>query len=151
MVSQIQRRPLGPPRRGRKNTRNRERCCFWKEVSIFRQYTANYQTVCKIIQRWWSRFFCLLGLSLVLHPKNPMVPTVRQLALFLKCMILDLTRTGSEKLFWFWGGQDLTPYYLFEDAVHFHQTCKTACDGHNPEFYPKYIKTVWRLISECTS
>ena len=40
---------------------------------------------------------------------------------------------------WFGGGQDLTPYYLFdEDAKHFHQTCKTACDKHNPEFYPKY-------------
>jgi coproporphyrinogen III oxidase len=40
------------------------------------------------------------------------------------------------------GGQDLTPYYLFEeDAIHFHQTCKTACDKH-PEFYPKYKKTM---------
>jgi coproporphyrinogen III oxidase len=42
---------------------------------------------------------------------------------------------------WFGGGQDLTPYYLFEeDAKHFHQTCKTACDKHNPEFYPNYKK-----------
>jgi coproporphyrinogen III oxidase len=42
---------------------------------------------------------------------------------------------------WFGGGQDLTPYYLFEeDATHFHQTCKTACDKHNWEFYPKYKK-----------
>jgi coproporphyrinogen III oxidase len=42
---------------------------------------------------------------------------------------------------WFGGGQDLTPYYLFEeDAKHFHQTCKTACDKHNLEFYPKYKK-----------
>jgi coproporphyrinogen III oxidase len=37
---------------------------------------------------------------------------------------------------WFGGGQDLTPYYLFEeDAKHFHQTCKIACDKHNPDFY----------------
>jgi coproporphyrinogen III oxidase len=44
---------------------------------------------------------------------------------------------------WFGGGQDLTPYYLFEeDAIHFHQTCKTACDKHNPEFYPKYKNNV---------
>ncbi|HEY0091451.1 MAG TPA: coproporphyrinogen III oxidase, partial [Flavobacterium sp.] len=42
---------------------------------------------------------------------------------------------------WFGGGQDLTPYYLFEeDAIHFHQTCKTACDKHNAEFYPKFKK-----------
>ena len=40
---------------------------------------------------------------------------------------------------WFGGGQDLTPYYLFEkDAKHFHQTCKAACDIHDPLFYPKY-------------
>ena len=40
---------------------------------------------------------------------------------------------------WFGGGQDLTPYYLFEeDAIHFHKTCKAACDIHNPLFYPKY-------------
>jgi coproporphyrinogen III oxidase len=42
---------------------------------------------------------------------------------------------------WFGGGQDLTPYYLFEeDAVHFHQTCKTACDKHSPDFYSTYKK-----------
>ena len=40
---------------------------------------------------------------------------------------------------WFGGGQDLTPYYLFdEDATHFHTVCKQACDRHNQEFYPKY-------------
>ena len=40
---------------------------------------------------------------------------------------------------WFGGGQDLTPYYLFEeDAVHFHQISKQACDKHDPTFYPKY-------------
>lgn len=42
---------------------------------------------------------------------------------------------------WFGGGQDLTPYYLFEeDAIHFHSVCKEACDKHHPEFYPKYKK-----------
>jgi coproporphyrinogen III oxidase len=40
---------------------------------------------------------------------------------------------------WFGGGQDLTPYYLFEeDATHFHKVCKSACDKHNGAFYPKY-------------
>jgi coproporphyrinogen III oxidase len=42
---------------------------------------------------------------------------------------------------WYGGGQDLTPYYLFEeDAIHFHQTCKIACDKHNLGFYPKFKK-----------
>src|SRR5690606_15504277 len=51
-------------------------------------------------------------------------------------------KQGNKVNSWFGGGQDLTPYYLFEeDAVHFHQVCKTACDKHNPEFYPKYKKT----------
>jgi coproporphyrinogen III oxidase len=40
---------------------------------------------------------------------------------------------------WFGGGQDLTPYFLFEeDATHFHSICKQACDAHNPSFYPKF-------------
>jgi coproporphyrinogen III oxidase len=42
---------------------------------------------------------------------------------------------------WFGGGQDLTPYYLFEeDAIHFHRVSKNACDKHSPEFYPEYKK-----------
>lgn len=42
---------------------------------------------------------------------------------------------------WFGGGQDLTPYYLFdEDAVHFHRVCKKVCDEHHPEFYDQYKK-----------
>ena len=42
---------------------------------------------------------------------------------------------------WFGGGQDLTPYYLFEeDAEHFHQICKATCDKYNPDFYPKFKK-----------
>ena len=59
------------------------------------------------------------------------------IGVILKCMM----KTEILSIRWFGGGQDLTPYYLFEeDAIHFHQTCKTACDKHNPEFYPKYKK-----------
>ena len=43
---------------------------------------------------------------------------------------------------WFGGGQDLTPYYLFEeDAIHFHSVCKKACDKHDLDFYPKFKET----------
>ncbi len=79
--------------------------------------------------------FYACGLSLVLHPKNPFVPTVhanwRYFEMYdKKGVIIDQ---------WFGGGQDLTPYYLFEeDAKHFHQTCKAACDNHNPNFYIEY-------------
>ena len=79
--------------------------------------------------------FFACGLSLVLHPKNPMVPTVHANWRYFEMYDKD----GNIVDQWFGGGQDLTPYYLFdEDAIHFHQTCKTACDKHNPEFYPKY-------------
>ena len=79
--------------------------------------------------------FFACGLSLVLHPTNPMVPTVHANWRYFEMYDKEGNIVGS----WFGGGQDLTPYYLFEeDATHFHNVCKTACDKHNPEFYPKY-------------
>jgi coproporphyrinogen III oxidase len=83
-----------------------------------------------------SDFFAC-GLSLVIHPKNPMVPTVHANWRYFE--MYDENENIINQ--WFGGGQDLTPYYLFEeDAIHFHQTCKTACDKHNSEFYPNYKK-----------
>ncbi|MFD2825172.1 oxygen-dependent coproporphyrinogen oxidase [Leeuwenhoekiella polynyae] len=79
--------------------------------------------------------FFACGLSLVIHPKNPFAPTVHANWRYFEM----LDKEGNIVDSWFGGGQDLTPYYLFEeDAVHFHQTCKTACDAHDPEFYPQY-------------
>ncbi len=88
--------------------------------------------------------FFACGLSLVIHPKSPMVPTVhanwRYFELYDNVANSSLLgRSGGAS--WFGGGQDLTPYYLFEeDAKHFHQTCKTACDKHNLDFYSKFKK-----------
>jgi len=79
--------------------------------------------------------FFACGLSLVLHPKSPMVPTVHANWRYFEMY----DKEGNIVDQWFGGGQDLTPYYLFdEDATHFHQTCKTACDAHDADFYPKY-------------
>jgi len=79
--------------------------------------------------------FFACGLSLVLHPKNPMVPTVHANWRYFEMY----DKEGNIVDQWFGGGQDLTPYYLFDaDATHFHTVCKTACDKHNAEFYPKY-------------
>ncbi len=81
--------------------------------------------------------FFACGLSLVLHPKNPMVPTVHANWRYFEMYGKD----GEIVDQWFGGGQDLTPYYLFdEDAVHFHKVCKSACDKHNPTFYDTYKK-----------
>ena len=79
--------------------------------------------------------FFACGLSLVLHPKNPMIPTVHANWRYFEMY----DKEGKIVDQWFGGGQDLTPYYLFEkDVVHFHTVCKKACDAHNPEFYSKY-------------
>ena len=79
--------------------------------------------------------FFACGLSLVIHPKNPMVPTVHANWRYFEMY----NKTGEIVDQWFGGGQDLTPYYLFEeDAMHFHAVCKSACDMYNNEFYPLY-------------
>ncbi|MCL4120463.1 UNVERIFIED_CONTAM: hypothetical protein GTU68_040051 [Idotea baltica] len=81
--------------------------------------------------------FFACGLSLVIHPKNPMVPTVHANWRYFEMY----DKQGNIVDQWFGGGQDLTPYYLFdEDATHFHSVCKKACDAHNPDFYPTYKK-----------
>jgi len=81
--------------------------------------------------------FFACGLSLVIHPKNPMVPTTHANWRYFELYDTD----GSVSKSWFGGGQDLTPYYLFEeDAQHFHQVCKNACDQHDASLYPKFKK-----------
>ena len=81
--------------------------------------------------------FFACGLSLVLHPKNPMVPTVHANWRYFE--LYDQNNNIADQ--WFGGGLDLTPYYLFEEDIrHFHQTCKTACDRHDPQFYTDYKK-----------
>ncbi|WGV26467.1 oxygen-dependent coproporphyrinogen oxidase [Halotia branconii] len=69
------------------------------------------------------------GTSMVLHPRNPYVPTVH----------LNYRYFEAGPVWWFGGGIDLTPYYPFaEDAIHLHQTLKQACDQHHPEYYPVF-------------
>ena len=84
-----------------------------------------------------SGWFWAGGLSLVLHPENPMVPTVH--ANFRYFELYDDESMDNAVDGWFGGGADLTPYYLFEeDAIHFHDTLKQACDRHNTDFYPEF-------------
>ena len=81
-------------------------------------------------EKW---FAC--GLSLVLHPSNPFVPTVH-----CNYRMFELYNKEGEVIDrWFGGGTDLTPYYLIEeDAKHFHQTYKRVCDQFDSSFYPKF-------------
>ena len=81
--------------------------------------------------------FYACGLSLVLHPKNPLAPTVHANWRYFE--MYDFNGNIMDQ--WFGGGLDLTPYYLFEeDAIHFHQICKDCCDRHDSSFYKNYKK-----------
>jgi coproporphyrinogen III oxidase len=77
--------------------------------------------------------FHATGVSLVIHPRNPYVPTVHANVRFF------IAGEGEAAIWWFGGGFDLTPYYGFEeDAVHWHHTAKAACDPHGAELHPKF-------------
>jgi coproporphyrinogen III oxidase len=81
-----------------------------------------------------GRSYEAMGVSLVLHPRNPHVPTVHMNVRFLVA-----TRTASDPVWWFGGGMDLTPFYGFEeDARHFHAACKQALDPFGAEYYARF-------------
>lgn len=80
--------------------------------------------------------FFATGLSIVIHPRNPHVPTVH---LNYRYFEIEDPDTGKPKTWWFGGGSDLTPSYLDEaDAVHFHKTLKQACDQHDERYWPDF-------------
>lgn len=100
---------------------------------VFGDVTDTMRTQLKINGDKW--FAC--GLSLVIHPSNPFAPTVHA-----NYRMFELYNKNDEIIDrWFGGGTDLTPYYLFdEDAIHFHQTYKNACDQFDESFYPSFKK-----------
>jgi coproporphyrinogen III oxidase len=78
-----------------------------------------------------GRAFRATGVSLVLHPLTPMVPTVHA----------NFRMLEKGEAIWFGGGADLTPYYPYrEDVEHFHRTLRAACDRHDPGYYPRFKK-----------
>jgi coproporphyrinogen III oxidase len=100
---------------------------------VFGDVSEAMKTQLKVEGARW--FAC--GLSLVLHPLNPFVPTVH-----CNYRMFELYNEKDEMIDrWFGGGTDLTPYYLFkEDAKHFHQTYKNVCDKFDLSFYPAFKK-----------
>ncbi|MHB8534869.1 MAG: oxygen-dependent coproporphyrinogen oxidase [Sulfuricaulis sp.] len=83
-----------------------------------------------------GRSFQALGVSLVVHPRNPYVPTAHCNVRF-----FSAEKAGAEPVWWFGGGFDLTPYYGFEeDCIHWHRTAKAACDPHGPDYYARFKK-----------
>jgi len=83
-----------------------------------------------------GRSFEALGVSLVFHPRNPYAPTTHMNVRF-----FIAEKEGSDPIWWFGGGFDLTPYYGFEeDAVHWHRTAREACAPFGPEIHSRYKK-----------
>jgi coproporphyrinogen III oxidase len=81
-----------------------------------------------------GRSFQAMGVSLVLHPRNPYVPTVH-----LNVRFFLAEQAGAQPVWWFGGGMDLTPYYGFEeDAVHFHRTCRAALAPFGAQWHPRF-------------
>jgi len=83
-----------------------------------------------------GRSFQALGVSLVIHPRNPYIPTSHANVRF-----FIAENEGAEPVWWFGGGFDLTPYYGFEeDAVHWHKTARQACEPFGKHVYPRFKK-----------
>lgn len=81
-----------------------------------------------------GRSFQAMGVSLVIHPKNPYVPTSHANVRFFVA-----EKEGEDPVWWFGGGFDLTPFYGFEeDVVHWHQTARDACDPFGEDIYPEF-------------
>jgi len=91
-----------------------------------------------------GRPFEAMGVSIVLHPHNPYVPTVH-----LNVRFLEAHKEGAESIWWFGGGMDLTPYYGFEeDAKHFHQICKNSLQsfgGSHHTYFKKWCDQYFYL------
>ena len=83
-----------------------------------------------------GRGFSVAGVSLVIHPRNPYVPTSH-------CNVryFEAHKPGAEPIWWFGGGFDLTPYYGFDDdARHWHRVAKAACEPFDPAYYARFKK-----------
>ena len=83
-----------------------------------------------------GRGFEALGVSLVLHPRNPYAPTVH-----MNVRMLTASKPGAQPVWWFGGGMDMTPYYGFsDDAVHFHTICRDSLAPFDATLYPRFKK-----------
>jgi coproporphyrinogen III oxidase len=83
-----------------------------------------------------GRSYEAMGVSLVIHPMNPYIPTTHANVRF-----FIAEKEGAEPVWWFGGGFDLTPYYPFkEDVIHWHEQAKIACDEIDPDYYSRFKK-----------
>lgn len=119
--------------------------CVMEEGNVFERGGVNYSHVfggglpasaTAARPELSGRSFEAMGVSIVLHPRNPYAPTVH-----LNVRYLEARKEGAKPVWWFGGGMDLTPYYGFEeDAVHFHQTCKNALQPFGADYHARFKK-----------
>jgi coproporphyrinogen III oxidase len=101
--------------------------------TTFEKAGVNTSTVFGQSHQHENTHFSATGISIVIHPRNPMVPTTHANYRYFELTFPD------RKTWWFGGGADLTPYYLYEeDAHHFHSCHKKACDATDSRNYPKF-------------
>ena len=102
-------------------------------VNISKVFGVLPDSIYKTLNVEPSEFYAC-GISLILHPKNPMVPTFHA-----NLRYFELYENGKVTDKWFGGGVDLTPYYIFENDISmFHQYLKTICDNFDPNCYQKF-------------
>ncbi|TDB61074.1 oxygen-dependent coproporphyrinogen oxidase [Photorhabdus khanii] len=116
-----------------------------KEGAIFEQAGANFSHVSGVMlpssatahrPELAGRNYQAMGVSVVIHPLNPYIPTSHANVRF-----FIAEKEGETPVWWFGGGFDLTPYYGFEeDAIHWHTTAKNICQPYGEDIYPKYKK-----------
>ena len=119
--------------------------CLVEEGNVFERGGVNFShvfgtrlplTASALRPELAGRGFEVLGVSLVMHPRNPYVPTVHMNVRF-----FIARKDGAEDVWWFGGGMDMTPYYCFEeDAVHFHRTCRDALAPYGAQHHPRFKK-----------
>ena len=126
----------------------RGRSCVLKAGNVFEQAGVNWSQVCakqlppSVLDKFpdlVGKKFYATGISLVIHPRSPMCPTVHANYRFFQVMESHDDGHNSRNVakWWFGGGMDLTPYYLFdEDAVLFHSSIQKVCDEHSSDFFP---------------
>lgn len=132
-------KPAGSPLGGGGLTRILEEGALFERAGVgFSHVTGTQMPPSATAQRpeLSGRHFEAMGVSLVLHPRNPYVPTVHMNVRF-----FIARAEGQADVYWFGGGMDLTPYYGYEeDARHFHATCKQALEPFGTDQYPRFKK-----------
>ncbi len=134
-------KPSGDKLKGHGRTR------IIEDGSLFERGGVNYSHVfgeklppsaTKIRPELEGKSFEAMGLSLVFHPQNPYIPTVH---MNIRFFIAHPSGNDESVVWWFGGGMDLTPYYIYEeDAKHFHKCCKDALDPFSREYYKNFKK-----------